>query len=121
MDKTSYEVSYDLTEKERAASPTAVAKVLYTFNSAPIGEALICYSPRPVNSHPETEVATGTIYINVKHIIALIGLIILFITLLNIIFSHIHMNRTHVKRSDRIRYNRRKKEVSKLKFKKNKF
>ena len=121
IDDTDYAISYDLSEKEKSASPNAVAKVTYSYNTAPIGETLICYSNVTKAALTEAATATRTVYINVKLLIlAAFGLIILT-TLTSIIISQIIYSQTHAKRSDRIRYNRRKKESKKLKFNNKKF
>ena len=121
IDDTDYGISYDLSEKEKSATPNAVAKVTYSYNTAPIGETLICYSSVTKAALTEAATATRTVYINVKLLIlAAFGLIILT-TLTSIIISQIIYSQTHAKRSDRIRYNRRKKESKKLKFNNKKF
>ncbi len=121
IEDTAYDISYDLTEEDKKISPNAVAKVSYTFNKAPVGETLICYSAMKKAAQTEAANVTGTVYINVKHVIICAFGLILLVTLISIIVSQIIYNQTHAKRSDRIRYNRRKKESKKLKFNNKKF
>ncbi len=121
VEDTSYEISYDLTEEDKKVSPNAVAKVSYSFNKAPVGETLICYTEMKKAAQTEAANVTGTVYINVKHVIICAFGLILLVTLISIIVSQIIYNQTHAKRSDRIRYNRRKKESKKLKFNNKKF
>ncbi len=118
---TTYEISYDLTDAQKAEAPYALAKVSYSFNNAPVGEALICYFGKTKAASTEAAVATRTIYINIKLVIIAAFALILLATIIQLIISQIIYNHTHARRNDRIRFNRRKKETNGLTFKGKKF
>ena len=58
-----------------------------------------------------------TVYINVKILIIAAVAFVLLLTLIGIIAAGLARNKTHPSRSYRIRFNRRKRESKKLKFK----
>ena len=121
LDDTAYEISYDLTETEKAAAPNALAKVTYSYNKAPVGMALVCYSNKIKAASTEAATATRTVYINIK--LLLIGALSLIVlaTVIQLITMQIIYSHTHARRSDRIRFRRRKKETNGLTFKGRKF
>lgn len=119
IDESQYEITYDLTDREKSAMPTAVAKVNYSYNKVPIGSAYVCYqntSPGDAPAETETEEA---LFINVKLLIILAVAICIAATILGGLIGLITSGRRHSSRYDRIRFNRRKKEYKKgkLKFK----
>ena len=119
VDDTEYEISYDLTAEEKAKTSNALAKVLYKYNGTSIGSALVCYFE---DSGSPSELASEfhSIYINVKILILCAGVFVVLMTSVASISTRIAANRTFHSRSDRIRYNRRKREFNKwhIKFRK---
>ncbi len=114
---TGYSISYDISEKEKAEHPSAIAKVNYDYNGVPIGQALICYLAQ---GNPESDVApasSGTLYINIKIIILVVCILILIVSIIGTISARTRASRRYTSKSDRIRFNRRKKESRKLKLK----
>ena len=110
---TDYDISYDLSEKELADHPTAIAKVSYNFHSVPIGESFICYLGQN-NQHTEpVESHSRTVYINVKIIIIVLSALLVLVAIIASIVTRARISRKYSSRSDRIRYNRRKKEYKK--------
>ena len=121
MDETTYEISYDITEDEKKAIPTAIARVDYYFSGTPVGSAHVCYSTTNVTASNETPATARTIYVNVKIIFAAAAALVLIISIIGTIASKISIGHRTSSRSDRIRFNRRKKESrrsGKLKIKK---
>ena len=121
IDDTDYEILYDLSEEEKSLNPTAIARVNYSFSGEPIGSAYVCYSSIPASSNGENLSKSRTVYINVK-ILIIIALSLLFIlALTGSIISRAVNGRKHSSRSDRVRYNRRKREFKSKKFRSDKF
>ncbi len=121
IEDTTYEISYDLTTQDKEQVPTAIAKVTYSFNKVPIGETVICYTESSEEGAREVSLPTRTMYINVKLIIIAIAIFVVVVTIISCIISFIISNKTHKRRSDRVRYNRRKREFKSSKFGKNSF
>ncbi len=111
-----YSISYDITDSDTDIAPTAIARVNYTFNGVPIGQALICYASQNPLSSADNSPVNRTIYINVKIIIIAAAAIVLLFTIIGCIATRASLNRRYTSKSDRIRYKRRKKEANKLKF-----
>ena len=111
---TDYAISYDLSEKEKAETPTAIARVNYTFNGVPIGSSLICYAPSSKQQTSENT-AAKSLFINVKIVIAALGILVILISIIGSISSHATVGRRYGSKNDRIRYNRRKKEYKRAK------
>lgn len=116
IEDTSYEISYDLTEQEKSSIPNAIARIKYTFSGADIGQAYVCYSPTSKESSEDIGSAPRTIYINVKYLIIIAAAFVLLLTLLGIIITRIASGRKTSSRSDRKRYNRRKREFKRGRF-----
>ncbi len=119
MEDSSYEISYDLTDEEKEDYKGAIAKVSYFFSGAAIGNAYVCYTATS-NSQADTSGSSQIIYINVKHLFLGAIILVILITLSGFVATHAHANRKFVSKSDRIRYNRRKKDFKKNKLKKGK-
>ena len=118
---TNYNISYDLTEKELANHPTAIAKVNYDFHSVPIGEAFICYLGQGESQEDTVTSRSRTLYINVKIIILIVSIILVIIAIAGSIYTRVRVSRKYSSKSDRVRYNRRKKEYKKSKSRTRKF
>ena len=116
IEDTGYEVTYDLSEEDLSENPSAIAKVMYDFNGISVGKAYVCYSPQIVSSDKNSDNHSHTIYVNVKFLIFIAGIFVILATIIASIFSYIYSNRKLSTRSDRIRYNRRKKEYKRTKF-----
>ena len=115
IDDTSYKVSYDLDETVKADYPNALAKIIYTYNDASIGEAVVCYDAQ---SNAASASSHGHVtYINVKLLFILAAALVVLITLLGFLVTTISANRKFSSRSDRVRYRRRKKEYKRGKIK----
>ena len=121
IEDTGYEISYDLTESERENNPTAIARVSYTFGGAPIGCAYVCYNKLPPAGEGSLPQGRRTIYLNVKILILILLGFVIVVTIIGSLISRILSNTTITSRSDRIRYNRRKKEFMKKKFRSGRF
>ncbi len=117
IDETSYEVSYELSDKELSLYPAAIAKIIYTYNDVQIGSAMICYSLQSNSDDTTGNDQVKTYYINVKVLFVIAVMIVLLITIVGSIISRANQNRRYSSRSDRIRYNRRKREYKKGRFK----
>ena len=112
VEDTDFEISYDLTPEEQAKAGNALAKVIYSYKGIPIGNAHVCYFEQ--NGTPSQLVnAYHSIFINVKILIMCAGVFVVLMTLVASVATRIAANRTFHSRSDRIRYNRRKREFNK--------
>ena len=120
IEDTDYEIQYDLTEEEKSQLPTAIARVAYTFNGAPIGNAYVCYSSAPKNVQEDTT-QDMTLFINVKILVAIAAAILLLAAMIGSITAVAGSGKNIYSRSDKLRYNRRKKEFKRTKFKSKKF
>jgi D-alanyl-D-alanine carboxypeptidase/D-alanyl-D-alanine carboxypeptidase (penicillin-binding protein 5/6) len=120
IEDTDYEIQYDLTEEEKSQLPTAIARVAYTFNGAPIGNAYVCYSSAPKNVQDDTT-QDMTLFINVKILVAIAAAILLLAAMIGSITAVAGSGKNIYSRSDKLRYNRRKKEFKRTKFKSKKF
>ncbi|WP_022767950.1 D-alanyl-D-alanine carboxypeptidase family protein [Butyrivibrio sp. NC2007] len=121
IEDTDYEILYDLTDEEKSQIPTAIAKVAYTFNGAPIGNAYVCYSPTSKDAVEDTATSDKTIFINVKILLAIAGGILILATIIGSITTLAVSGKKIYTKSDKLRYNRRKREYKKTKFKSKKF
>lgn len=112
IDDTEYEISYDITPEEKSKTSNALAKVIYKYNGTTIGNAHVCYFEQ--NGTPsQLANAYHSIFINVKILIMCAGVFVVLMTLVASVATRIAANRTFHSRSDRIRYNRRKREFNK--------
>ncbi len=112
VEDTDYEISYDLSPAEQTKAGNVLAKVIYNYNGTPIGSARVCF----LESEGTPSQLAGeyhSIYINVKILILSAGLFVIFMTAGSFVVARIAANRTFHSRSDRIRYNRRKREFKK--------
>ncbi len=114
---TDYEVSYEISDKDISINPAAIAKINYTYSDVPVGSALLCYSTQSHSNEISESSQTRTYYINVKIMLLIAIIFALIITIAGSIISRILHNRKYTNRSDRIRYNRRKREYKKRHFK----
>ncbi len=121
IEDTDYEISYDLTESEKSSNPTAVAKVTYTYSGAEIGKAYICYSSTIQAGSAEVILPRRTIYINVKILIIIALAVLIGVSIIGSIISMFMSNRVVTSKTDRIRYNRRKKDFRRKHFRSGKF
>ena len=121
IEDTDYEILYDLTDEEKSQIPTAIAKVAYTFNGAPIGNAYVCYSPTSKDAAEDLASSDKTIFINVKILLAIAGAILILATIIGSITTLAVSGKKMYTKSDKLRYNRRKREYKKTKFKSKKF
>lgn len=121
IEDTDYEILYDLSDEEKSRIPTAIAKVAYTFNGAPIGNAYVCYSPTSKDAVEDTATSDKTIFINVKILLAIAGAILVLATIIGSITTLAVSGKKMYTKSDKLRYNRRKREYKKTKFKSKKF
>ena len=112
VEDTDYDISYDLSPAEQTKAGNVLAKVIYNYNGTPIGSARVCF----LESEGTPSQLAGeyhSIYINVKILILSAGLFVIFMTAGSFVVARIAANRTFHSRSDRIRYNRRKREFNK--------
>ncbi|MBR4667163.1 MAG: D-alanyl-D-alanine carboxypeptidase [Butyrivibrio sp.] len=113
---TTYNISYDISDEDKLAHPTAIAKVNYSYNGVPIGEAFICYmglsGQQSVSEVPQSR----TIYINIKILIAFAAIFVVIVSIIGSIVTRIRANNKYSSRNDRIRFNRRKKEFNRSKL-----
>ncbi len=121
IEDTNYTIEYDLTDAEKSQNPTAIARVSYDFNGTPVGIAYVCYSALSKNSSAENTTVSKTIFINVKYLVIGALAILVLATLLGSITPSSHSGRKTGGRSDRMRYNRRKREFKRTKLKSGKF
>ena len=121
IEDTDYAIRYDLTEEEKKAYPTAIARIDYSFSGTPIGSAHVCYSAAGTGTSHSSTAQVRTVYVNVKILIAIAAILVVLLSIIGAIASGVSHNKTHSSRSDRIRFNRRKRESKKLRFKNKKF
>ncbi len=121
IEDTDYEILYDLTEDEKSQFPTAIARVAYSYSGVPVGNAYVCYSKSSAENSAETVNSNRTIYINVKILVLVAVILVIAFSVLGSVLTRVLSGRTHSSRSDRLRYNRRKKEFNHGKFKSGKF
>lgn len=114
---TDYSFSYDLSEEDLEKAPTAMARVSYTFNGTDVGYAYLCSSSQKTASAASAPSGTHTTYINVKYLFAGAGIFVIVVTLIVSIISGIISSRKYTSKSDRTRFNRRKKEYKRNKIK----
>ena len=113
IEDTTYTVSYDLTQNDLAVNPNALAKVIYTFNDVPIGNALLCYAGSSSDGSKGGSSHTHTTYINVKYLFVFAVVFVLLTTLICSVITRVHFSHKYTSKSDRMRYRRRKKEYKK--------
>lgn len=113
IEDTDYSVSYDLTQKDLAVNPNALAKVTYTFNKVPIGSALLCYEGSSSDGSRGGSSHTHTTYINVKYLFVFAIVFVLLTTIICSVITRIRFTHKYTSKSDRLRYRRRKKEYKK--------
>ena len=113
IEDTTYTVSYDLTQNDLAVNPNALAKVIYTFNDVPIGNALLCYAGSSSDGSRGGSSHTHTTYINVKYLFVFAVVFVLLTTLICSVITRVHFSHKYTSKSDRMRYRRRKKEYKK--------
>jgi len=121
IEDTDYEISYDLTPEEKELNPRAIARVSYTFGGTAVGNAYVCYSETSSLQQSSGSNNSRTIYLNVKILIIIAAALIGLISLIGYITSLIITGRRTSSRSDRLRYNRRKRDFNRGKFKSGKF
>ncbi len=121
IEDTDYEILYDLSEEEKQETPTAIARVAYSFSGTPVGNAYVCYSKASTSQGGEVVQGNRTIYINVKILVLIAAASVVILSILASVITRIVSGRSHSSRSDRLRYNRRKKEFNHGKFKSGKF
>ena len=121
VEDTDYEISYDLSAEEKEENPRAIARVSYTFGGADVGKAYICYSEASTLQQGTATRSSRTIYVNVKILVIIAVAILVLVSLICYIASLVVIGRKTTSRSDRIRYNRRKRDFNKKKFKSGKF
>ena len=113
ISEADYEVSYDLSDTEKTDYPSAIAKVNYSYHGASIGKAMICYSENSTISDDNDITSIRPIYINVKILFVIAAAIVIIMTIIGSTSSKNVRSHKRVSRSDRIRYNRRKREFKK--------
>lgn len=113
IDSTDYEISYDLTAAEKSQMPTAIAKVNYSFSGVPIGCAYVFYNTVSDADLLENSFKDTTLYINVKILLLAAAILLIVISLLGTSITRLLSGKKHSSRSDRIRFNRRKREFRK--------
>ncbi len=113
IENTTYTVSYDLTQNDLAVNPNALAKVIYTFNDVPIGNALLCYEGSSSDGSRGGSSHNHTTYINVKYLFVFAVVFVLLTTLICSVITRVHFSHKYTSKSDRMRYRRRKKEYKK--------
>ena len=116
INDTDYSVSYDLTEADLSSSPSAIAKISYTYNGVPIGSALLCYAAQRGNGNFGGSAHTHTTYINVYYIFISAAAFVVLMSIISTISARISLNRRYTSKSDRLRYKRRKREYKKGKL-----
>ncbi len=114
---TGYEFAYDLSEEEKSKHPDAIARVDYNFHGVPVGKAYICYNKVAATKGNDAPASNRTMYVNVIHLFILALTVLVLFTILGLIISAITDHRRPSSRSDRIRYNRRRKEFKQKKTK----
>ncbi|MCR5669521.1 MAG: D-alanyl-D-alanine carboxypeptidase [Butyrivibrio sp.] len=119
INDTEYHIDYDLSDAEKDKEPTAVARVSYTYSGVPVGTAYVCYQPNP--DAKEAAKTPGAVFVNVKHIFIIAGIFVVVTTLVGSLIVRLISGRKHSSRSDRVRYNRRKREFKRTKFRSKKF
>ncbi len=112
INETDYSISYDLNESEKAKYPTGIARIDYTYNGIPVGNAMLCYSSSSVST-PENSDSEKPVFINVKILFIIAAVFVVIMTIFGSISTKSVHNRKTISRSDRIRYNRRKREFNK--------
>ncbi len=115
IEDTGYDILYDLTESEKEMNPRAIARVNYRYNDAQIGKAYVCYSSVSPSVEVESKSSSKTVYINVKLLIILALSLLIVFSLIGSLLSRVIFGKNQPSRSDRVRYNRRKKEFRKKK------
>jgi D-alanyl-D-alanine carboxypeptidase/D-alanyl-D-alanine carboxypeptidase (penicillin-binding protein 5/6) len=121
IEDTDYDLSYDLTEKELAENPTAIARVSYTYHGEPVGKAYVCYQATSGKGTLDEPSGSRTIYINVRLLLICAGVALVLLSIAGGTASRLISGKGHSSRYDRVRYNRRKKEYKKGKFKSGRF
>ena len=121
IEDTDYEILYDLTEDEKSQFPTAIARVAYSYSGVPVGNAYVCYSKSSAGNSTEAVNSNRTIYINVKILVLVAAILVIALSVLGSVLTRVLSGRKLSSRSDRLRYNRRKKEFNHGKFKSGKF
>ena len=116
INDTDYSVSYDLTEDDLSSSPSAIAKISYTYNGVPIGTALLCYAAQRDNGNFGGSAHTHTTYINVYYIFISAAAFVVLMTIISTVSARVSLNRRYTSKSDRLRYKRRKREYKKGKL-----
>lgn len=121
IEDTDYEIQYDLTDEEKSLFPAAIARVAYTFSGAPIGNAYVSYSMAPKASLTEIPTAEKTVFVNLRILLAIAAAIFILATIIGSISTVAVSGKKIYSKSDKVRYNRRKREYKKTKFKSKKF
>ena len=116
IDDTDYEISYELTDEELEGFPTAIAKISYSYNSVPIGYAMLCYTAQ-TNTENNVEATDKTYYIDVRILFIAAFVFVIILTIAGSIIARISQSRRYVSKSDRVRYKRRKREYRKGRLK----
>ncbi|WP_167531176.1 D-alanyl-D-alanine carboxypeptidase family protein [Butyrivibrio proteoclasticus] len=116
INDTDYSVSYDLTEDDLSSSPSAIAKISYTYNGVPIGTALLCYAAQRGNGNFGGSAHTHTTYINVYYIFISAAAFVVLMTIISTVSARVSLNRRYTSKNDRLRYKRRKREYKKGKL-----
>ncbi len=117
IDDTDYSFSYNLSKEDLAKAPNALAKVSYSFHGVDIGSAFLCSNTVKTIADTENTQHTRTTYINIKYLFAGALLFVILVTIICSVITSALSNRKYSKKSDRVRYNRRKKEYKSGKFK----
>ncbi len=118
IEDTDYEIQYDLTDLEKSQNPNAIARVAYSFSGSPIGTAYVCYSALSSGKEQPNVAQKGTVFINVKILIAIAVVILILSALIGSFVPSLNPgNKRSSNKSDRMRYKRRRKEFKKSKFK----
>ncbi|SFC88402.1 D-alanyl-D-alanine carboxypeptidase family protein [Butyrivibrio sp. YAB3001] len=112
--ETAYSVSYELTESEKSLH-NSIAKISYTFSGVPVGTALINYSSSDGQKESTSATKSNTIYINILVLFIIAAVLLIIVSIISSMNSRSVPGKRYFSRSDKIRYNRRKRE-----FKKNK-
>ncbi len=116
INDTDYSVSYNLTDADLSSSPSAIAKISYTYNGVPIGTALLCYAAQRGNGNFGGSAHTHTTYINVYYIFISAAAFVVLMTIISTVSARVSLNRRYTSKSDRLRYKRRKREYKKGKL-----
>ncbi len=117
IEDTRYSFEYDLSDEEKTLRPEAIARVDYTLGGANIGHSYICYSKATQSEADEGPASSRTLYINIIYLFIIALAVVIIFTILGIVLSNIFSGGSHPSRSDRIRYNRRKKDFKSKKIK----